>query len=40
MNDLALNGDTPYCSRIFHTQDEWLAWAEEERVQNVAEGWS
>ena len=26
---LALNGDTPYCSRTFHTQDELLAWAEE-----------
>ena len=35
---LALNGDTPYCSRTFHTQDELLAWAEEQRVQNVAEG--
>ena len=22
---LALNGDTPYCSRTFQTQDEWLA---------------
>ena len=37
---LALNGDTPYCSRIFHTQDGLLAWAEEQRVQNLAEGWS
>ena len=38
---LALNGDTPpYCSRIFHTQDELLAWAEEQRVQTLAEGWS
>ncbi len=26
---LALNGDTPYCSRTFHTQGELLAWAEE-----------
>ncbi len=34
---LALNGDTPYCSRTFHTQDELLAWAEEERVQTLAE---
>ena len=32
---LALNGDTPYCSLTFHTQDELLAWAEEQRVQNV-----
>ena len=37
---LALNGDTPYCSRTFHAQDELLAWAEEQRVQNVPEGWS
>ncbi len=37
---LALNGDRPYCSRTFQTQDELLAWAEEERVQNLAEGWS
>ena len=35
---LALNGDTPYCSRTFHTQDELLAWAEEQRVQTLAEG--
>ena len=35
---LALNGDRPYCSRTFQTQDELLAWAEEQRVQNVAEG--
>ncbi len=33
---LALNGDTPYCSRTFHTQDELLAWAEDERVQTLA----
>ena len=37
---LALNTDTPYCSRTFHTQDELLAWAEEQRVQNLAAGWS
>ncbi len=37
---LALNTETPSCSRIFQTQDELLAWAEEERVQNLAEGWS
>ncbi len=37
---LALNGDRPYCSRTFHTQDELLAWAEEQRVQTLAEGWS
>ncbi len=37
---LALNGDTPYCSRTFQAQDELLAWAEEERVQTLAEGWS
>ncbi len=37
---LALNGDTPYFSRTFHTPDELLAWAEEERVQTLAEGWS
>ena len=36
---LALNGDTPYCSQTFQAQDELLAWAEEERVQNPAEGW-
>ena len=35
---LALNGDTPYCSRTFQTQDEWLAWAEEERVQSLGSG--
>ena len=35
---LALNGDTPYFSRIFHTPDELLAWAEEERVQNLGSG--
>ncbi len=35
---LALNGDRPYCSRTFHTQDELLAWAEEQRVWNLAEG--
>ena len=35
-----LNGDRPYCSRTFHTQDELLAWAEEQRVQTLAEGWS
>ncbi len=34
---LALNGYTPYCSRIFQTQDELLTWAEEERVQNQVE---
>ena len=37
---LALNGHTPYCSRTFQTQDELLAWAEEERVGTLAEGWS
>ena len=37
---LALNGDTPYCSRTFHTQDELLAWAEKQRVQTLAAGWS
>ena len=37
---LALNSDTPYFSHIFHTPDELLAWAEEQRVQNLAEGWS
>ena len=37
---LALNGDTPSCSRTFQAQDEWLAWAEEQRVQTLAEGWS
>ncbi len=37
---LALNGDTPSCSRTFQTQDELLAWAEEERVRTLAEGWS
>ncbi len=37
---LAVNGDSPYFSRIFHTPDELLAWAEDERVQNLAEGWS
>ena len=37
---LALNSDTPYCSRIFQTQNELLAWAEEERIQNLAESWS
>ncbi len=26
---LALNGDTPYCSRTFQRQDELLAWAKE-----------
>ncbi len=31
---LALNGDTPYGSRTFHTQDELLGWAEEQRVRN------
>ncbi len=36
---LAINGDTPYCSRTFRTQDELLAWAEEERVQTLADGW-
>ncbi len=35
---LAFNGDRPYCSRTFHTQDELLAWAEEQRVWNLAEG--
>ena len=35
---LVFNGDTPYCSRTFHTQDELLAWAEEQRVQTLAEG--
>ncbi len=37
---LALNSDTPYCSRIFQTQDELLAWAEDQRVWNLAGGWS
>ena len=37
---LALNGDTPYCSRTFQAQEELLAWAEEERVQTLAKGWS
>ncbi len=37
---LAFNGDRPYCSRTFQTQDELLAWAEELRVWNLAEGWS
>ncbi len=37
---LALDGDTPYCSRTFQAQDELLAWAEEQRVWNLAEGWS
>ena len=37
---LALNSDTPCCSRTFHTQDEFLAFAEEERFRNLAEGWS
>ena len=37
---LASNGDTHYCSRTFHTQDELLAWAEEERVRTLAEGWN
>ncbi len=37
---LALNSDTPYFSRIFHTPDELLAWAEETRVQTLAEGWN
>ncbi len=37
---LALNGKEPYFSRLFQTQDELLAWAEEERVQTLAEGWN
>ncbi len=37
---LAFNGDRPYCSRTFHTQDELLAWAEEQRVWNLGAGWS
>ena len=37
---LALNSDTPYFSRIFHTPDELLAWAEEARVRTLADGWS
>ena len=36
---MAFNTDTPYCSRTFQAQDELLAWAEEERAQNLAEGW-
>ncbi len=32
---LALNGDRPYCSRTFQTQEELLAWAEEQRVWNL-----
>ena len=35
-----LTTDTPYGGRIVHTQDELLAWAEEERVQTLAEGLS
>ncbi len=35
---LALNGDRPYCSRTFQTQDELLAWAEEQRVRNHVRG--
>ena len=26
----------PYCSRIFQTQDELLAWAEKECLRNLA----
>ncbi len=37
---MAVNGDTPYHSRTFQAQDELLAWAEEQRVQTLAEGWS
>ena len=39
---LALNGDRPYCSRTFHTQDDLLAWAEEQRVQKrkIGQSWN
>ncbi len=36
---LALNGDTPYCSLTVQAQGELLAWAEEERLRNLAAGW-
>ena len=37
---LALNGDTPYYSRTFHTQDELLSWTADEHARCLAEGWS
>ena len=33
---MVLNSETPYCSRIFQTQDELLAWAEKECLRNLA----
>ena len=37
---LAINGDTPYYSRTFQTQDELLSWTADEHARCLAEGWS
>ena len=39
-NSSSLRGTGSPCSRIFQAQDELLGWAEEERLRNLAEGWS
>ena len=37
---LAFDSNEPYFSHTFQDQDELLAWAEEARINNSAEGWS